>query len=362
MNAPLQPASIEEMAAAVGSHAKVLAIGAGTKPRLSRTHPEVTRLSTTRLAGVSEYHPGEYVITALAGTRIAELKAVLAASGQHLPWDPPLARAGATLGGAIAAGLNGPGRFRFGGARDFILGVRFIDGAGRVLRLGGRVVKNAAGFDLPKFMVGSLGRFGVIAEATFKVFPAPEARLTVALKASSPAEMRTIFSEAAAGRWEIEALDGWPANKVVYARFSGPNDALGPITEELLRRRPGRLLDADEAAGLWKAAEEFEWAHADGALIKLAITPADLETVAQLAGLQPDTRVWIGAGGASAMVSLAHEAHWGPLATRVGALGWPALTVRGEAPLMPGHRERSEIRPAVKHALDPNHRFPSLES
>ena len=89
--------------------------------------------------------------------------------------------AGATLGGTVAAGVSGPGRFRFGGVRDFILGVRFVDGQGRLLRMGGKVVKNCAGFDLPKFFVGSLGRFGVLAEVTFKVFPAPASRLTLKL-------------------------------------------------------------------------------------------------------------------------------------------------------------------------------------
>ena len=113
----------------------------------------------------------EFTFTALAGTPVREIAAALAERGQYLPFDPMLREAGATLGGTVAAGLSGPGRFRYGGLRDFILGVRFVDGEGRLLRLGGKVVKNAAGFDLPKFFVGSLGRFGVLAEMTFKVFP-----------------------------------------------------------------------------------------------------------------------------------------------------------------------------------------------
>src|SRR4029450_4463398 len=92
--------------------------------------------------------------------------AALAARGQSLRCDPFLLDAGATLGGTVAAGLSGPGRFRYGGLRDFILGVRFVDGLGRLMHMGGKVVKNAAGFDLPKFLVGSLGRFGVLAELT----------------------------------------------------------------------------------------------------------------------------------------------------------------------------------------------------
>src|SRR5207249_11250784 len=136
------------------------------------------------LRGISEYDPSECTFAALAGTPVREIAAALAERGQYLPFDPVLSEAGATLGGTVAAGLSGPGRFRFGGLRDFILGVRFVDGAGRLLRMGGKVVKNAAGFDLPKFFVGSLGRFGVLAEMTFKVFPRPASALTLRLAAN----------------------------------------------------------------------------------------------------------------------------------------------------------------------------------
>src|SRR5439155_368623 len=138
----------------------------------------------SRLSGIVEYEPSEFTFTALAGTPLKAIIAALAERGQYLPFDPPLADAGATLGGTIAAGLSGPGRVRFGGLRDFILGVRFVDGEGRILRMGGKVVKNAAGFDLPKFFVGSAGRFGVLAEITFKVFPRPAATRTLRLDAA----------------------------------------------------------------------------------------------------------------------------------------------------------------------------------
>src|SRR5438105_916896 len=169
MSEVVDPGSVGELVEAVRSLSRVLAIGASTKPRLSAV--DGVKLCTKRLSGIIEYEPSEFTFTALAGTRISEIAAALAERGQYLPFDPVLARAGATLGGTVASGLNGPGRFRFGGLRDFILGVKFVDGEGRLLRLGGKVVKNAAGFDIPKFFVGSLGRYGVLAEITFKVFP-----------------------------------------------------------------------------------------------------------------------------------------------------------------------------------------------
>ena len=105
-------------------------VGSGTKPRLAADHG--TRITTTALCGIVEYDPSEFTITALAGTSLRELSATLAERGQYLPFDPPFVESGATLGGTVAAGLSGPGRFRYGGLRDFILGVRFIDGEGRL--------------------------------------------------------------------------------------------------------------------------------------------------------------------------------------------------------------------------------------
>ena len=115
----------------------------------------------------------------LAGTRVSEVVATLGEQGQYLPFDPLLADSGATIGGTVASNASGPGRFRFGGIRDFLLGVRFVDGRGNCIRGGGQVVKNAAGFDYPKLLVGSQGKLGLIYELTFKVFPRPESYATL---------------------------------------------------------------------------------------------------------------------------------------------------------------------------------------
>ncbi|MEO5957967.1 MAG: FAD-binding protein, partial [Opitutaceae bacterium] len=163
MTEALQPSSVAELTDAVQSATRVIVVGTGTKPRLSAVASDVVRISTAKLRGIVEYEPSEFTFTALAGTPVKEIVAALAERGQYLPFDPLLAQAGATIGGTVAAGLSGPGRFRFGGLRDFILAVQFVDGGGRLLRMGGKVVKNAAGFDLPKFFVGSAGRFGALA-------------------------------------------------------------------------------------------------------------------------------------------------------------------------------------------------------
>ena len=165
------PSTVQELQSIVRAYPRVLPRGGGTKPALSTPRGGETPIDLSRLSGMLDYEPGEFVFTALAGTRVYTISSVLAGHGQYLPFDPLLVERGATLGGTVAAGASGPGRYRYGGVRDFQLGVRFVNGGGEIVRAGGKVVKNAAGFDIPKLMVGSLGQLGVLVELSFKVFP-----------------------------------------------------------------------------------------------------------------------------------------------------------------------------------------------
>ncbi len=130
-------------------------------------------------SGIVDYEPSELVITARAGTPLAEVEALLHQQGQMLAFEPPHYGPTATLGGAIATGLSGPRRASVGSARDFVLGVRMIDGLGRDLSFGGRVIKNVAGFDVSRLMVGALGSLGVITEVSLKVLPVPAFEATL---------------------------------------------------------------------------------------------------------------------------------------------------------------------------------------
>jgi glycolate oxidase FAD binding subunit len=250
---------------------------------------------------------------------------------------------------------------RFGGLRDFVLCVRFVDGAGRLLMLGGKVVKNAAGFDLPKFFVGSLGRFGVLAELTFKVFPQPAARLTLKLKAGAMADATQILIEAAGARWEAEALDVAASAADVFLRLAGPAAALQPMAKEILSRWPGEILSAAAAETFWGDLAEFRWAHGQGVLVKVALT-ANLAPALEkaLCGLK-GARLHLSAGGNLAFISLESSAQAGQLGERLSGLDLAGLTLRGDAPLWLGKRSRPAVATAVKQALDPENRFPSLD-
>jgi glycolate dehydrogenase FAD-binding subunit len=345
----------------VRAHPRVLAIGARTKPRLSQVPADVTLLSTRALRGIVEYEPEEFTFTALAGTSVREIGQALAEKGQYLPFDPMWGEAGATLGGTVGAGVSGPGRFRFGGVRDFILGIRFVDGRGRLLRMGGKVVKNCAGFDLPKFFVGSLGRYGVLAEVTFKVFPTPPSCLTLKLPASGAEAAARIFSEAGNSRWECDALDLLPDAQTVCVRLAGPGTAIEAVAHEVLARWPGQRLSPAEADSTWSELRELRWAHKDGALVKVAITPAVMPALAGAVHSLDGARVHFSAGGNVAYISMSAAVAPTVLPERLRALGLPAVTLCGNAPLWCGRRSSPAIAGAVKQALDPQNRFPSTE-
>ena len=170
----VQPADAAECArllaeASRDRHAVRIA-GGMTKGYLGDARECDLELRTTSISGIIDHVPADLTVTVAAGTRVADLVSSLARFGQFLPLDPPHAD-GATVGGVIAANANGFWRSRYGGVRDLLIGTRMALTDGTVVRAGGRVVKNVAGYDLDKLFVGSLGTLGVIVEATLKVLP-----------------------------------------------------------------------------------------------------------------------------------------------------------------------------------------------
>ncbi len=144
-----------------------------------------TPLSTNHHTGLTDYSPTELVITAKAGTSLTLIEQTLAEQGQHLGFEPPHFGQQATWGGCFAAGLSGPARPYLGAVRDFILGITCLNGRGELLRFGGQVMKNVAGYDISRLMVGSLGKFGVLLTISCKVLPQPPETTTLSFEVSS---------------------------------------------------------------------------------------------------------------------------------------------------------------------------------
>ena len=239
----LQPETAQEALEIVRvAKGRILPVGGGTKNAMSRAD-DCELVSMTKLNRILEYQPSEFTFTAQAGTSLAEISAELSKHGQYLPFDPPLVESGATLGGTLAAGVSGPGAYRYGAVRDFALGIEFVDGAAKeLLRAGGKVVKNAAGWDLPKFVSGSYGRFGLLTELTFKVFPCPPVSATVSWPVESVAAATKLIAALARGPWDLDSLEMEPKPPMVVARLRGQAGAVETRTKRLLENHPGGAL------------------------------------------------------------------------------------------------------------------------
>jgi glycolate oxidase FAD binding subunit len=161
------------------AHGKALRIRGGGSKDFYGESLQGEILSTADLRGIVAYEPSELVVTARAGTPLAELEALLAAQGQCLPFEPPQFGGAATVGGMVAAGLSGPARASVGSVRDYVLGVVLLNGRGELLTFGGQVMKNVAGYDVSRLLAGALGTLGVIVEVSLRLLPVAPAEATL---------------------------------------------------------------------------------------------------------------------------------------------------------------------------------------
>ena len=210
-------------------------------------------LDTRALSGIVSYEPSELVVTARAGTPLTELEQVLAQHRQYLPFEPPRFASCGTVGGMVAAGLAGPARASAGGVRDYVLGVRMINGLGQDLRFGGQVMKNVAGYDVSRLMAGSWGQLGVLTEVSLKVLPVPPAEATLRFECSQ---------SDALGRLQAWCGQPLPLNAscwvhdagadTLYLRLRGASAAV----ESACRSLGGERMDASAAAADWEACRD----------------------------------------------------------------------------------------------------------
>ncbi len=184
----------------------------------------------TGYRGIIDYEPTELVITARAGTPLVEIEPAMRGHGQMLGFEPPHFGGGATIGGCIAAGLSGPRRATAGSARDFVLGLRLLDGRGTDLRFGGQVMKNVAGYDVSRLITGSLGTLGVILEVSLKALPLPQAELTLCCE--QPRSEAIELMNAWAGQ-PLPLTATCHVEKRLYVRLSGAESAVRAAAKKI---------------------------------------------------------------------------------------------------------------------------------
>ena len=187
-------------------------------------------IDVTKHCGVVEYEPTELVVTARCGTRLAELKKVLADAGQMLAFEPPSYADTATLGGIIATGLSGPRRPFSGAVRDSILGVQIINGKGEKLNFGGKVIKNVAGYDVSRLMAGAMGTLGLVLQVSLKVLPVPQKELTLSFSSSADNALE-LMNKLSSKPLPLSAAAFM--NDRVYLRISGSDAAVDAAINDI---------------------------------------------------------------------------------------------------------------------------------
>ncbi len=334
----IEPASELELGQAIADlSAPVEVRGGGTRGGLGRPVQAAETLSTAGLRGISLYEPGALTLVAGAGTPLSEIEAALAAENQRLAFEPmdhrPLLGSGGepTIGGVAACNVSGPRRVQAGACRDAMLGVRFVDGAGRVVKNGGRVMKNVTGYDLVKLMGGSYGTLGVLTELAFKVLPMPEASATLVARGLDDAAAVAAMTAALGSPFDVTGAahlpdPGDPADARTLVRIEGFEASVayraGRLRDLLSAQTQGEIEVLSEAADLWAEVRDVRgFADRPGAVWRISVRPSD------------------GPALAAAVPHLGVRYDWG------GGLVWllteesdaAATTVRAEAARLRGH-------------------------
>ena len=251
---------------AIANKSPLNIIGTGSKSFYGRATTGAP-LSVAGHSGIVSYEPTELVITARAGTPLTEIETLLTSHGQMLSFEPPRFGAGGTLGGSIACGLSGSRRPYAGSARDFVLGVKSINGSGEVQKFGGTVMKNVAGFDVSRLLTGSLGTLGILLEVSLKILPQPEAEATLLFECSEAEAIKRV--NAWAGQ-SLPLSGAFFESGQLHLRLSGSAAALSAA-----RTRVGGE-NFSSSADLWNRLrdQQHHFFHDDSPLWRLSVPSA----------------------------------------------------------------------------------------
>jgi glycolate oxidase FAD binding subunit len=333
----LQPGTETEVAEivrdAAARRAALAVCGGGTRGPSHRVAGD--RLATAALNGITLYEPGALTLVARAGTPLDEVEAALAAERQHLPFEVPdmrglLGRVGlSTLGGVVASNASGPRRVRAGACRDSLIGVRFVDGAGNVIKNGGRVMKNVTGYDLVKLLAGSHGTLGVLTEVSFKVLPMPDRVVTLVLRGLDDARAVAAMAAALGSPYEVTGAAHWPGEGT-FLRIEGFEGSVAHRGAQLSRHledfAPVGIEEDAAARARWRAIRDVAAFHGlPGDVWRLSVRPSDAPALVALSGALARLYDW---GGGRIWLLLPEGTD---LRSRLGSHGGHATLIRTEA-------------------------------
>ena len=386
----------DQIAWALAAQEPVELVGGGSKRRLGRPVQAAHQLDLTRLSGIRDYAPSELVLTAGAGTSLAEIERVLEDAGQMLAFEPPDWRGllapdvgrdtgGPTLGGVLACNLSGPRRIKAGAARDHFLGFRAVSGRGEMFKAGGKVIKNVTGYDLPKLMAGSYGSLAALEEVTIKVLPRPETVATVLFTNLDPAAASRLMTAALGSPHEVSGAAYLPAGAgivsavpegdgAVALRLEGPAPSVEFRRDSLARDHGAghvlEVLEGSEAIALWRAIGEAAPLSglAGRAIWRISVAPARGAELGQVLARALDAVWFLDWGGGLLWIAVAEAGDAGAEIIRAAIHGPDGhdtghATLSKGSPALRGSVAVFEPQPAplaalsrrVKDAFDPAH-------
>lgn len=301
-----------------------------------------TPLETSGMAGIVLHDPGALTLVARAGTPLAEIEAALAAERQMLAFEPPdygglLGRSGSsTIGGVVAANASGPRRLAGGAARDSLIGVRFVDGTGMVVKNGGRVMKNVTGLDLARLMAGARGTLGLLTEVAFRVLPLPEQMATLILPATDPAKAVAAMAAAMGSPFDVTGA-AWMGGEVLL-RIEGFAASVDYRAKALVQRL-GLAGEVEQGAARWASVRDgATFQDKQGDVWRLSVKPSDAPALIAKAGAEAVVLDW--AGG---LIWLLVEPGL-DLRARIGPFGGHATRIRGDiGPIPTFHPEPAPV-------------------
>ena len=380
--APADEAGIQEVVAdAFRARTPLLVQGAGTKLSMLRAVQAAHTLSTAGCAGITLYAPNELIVSARAGTTLADLQATLAQSGQHMIAEPPdysrlLGATGQqTLGGIAATNLSGPRRIAGGAVRDHVLGVRAVNGAGELIKSGGRVLKNVTGLDMCKLLCGSHGTLAVMTELTLKVLPAPEDTASVVLRGQAPEAAIAALSAALGSPYGVSGAAYLPAGAATLLGETGAltlariEDFAASVSyrserlrQDLAEFGAGEIWPAARSRDGWAAIRDADvLSAADGdAIWRISVRPSQGAVILAVAEAEGALGYLDWGGGLAMIAGPATEALHAALTAAVTRAGgvWTVLRApapwRGVAQMVPAEAPPlAKISRRVKAAMDP---------
>jgi glycolate oxidase FAD binding subunit len=376
---------IAAVADAYASGTPLEILGNGSKRGLLRPVQAARTVSARALSGITLYSPQELILSAKAGTPVAEISAAVAERGQQITSEPPDisalldSSAPQTIGGVVGANLSGPRRVAWGATRDHVMGVRSVNGRAELVRSGGRVLKNVTGLDICKLLTGSHGTLAVLTEITLKVLPAAERRGTVVLAGLDPKQGVAALSAALGSPYAVSGAAYLPADaaaRVPALAWLGRAVALARIEDfaqsvsyrtdklraDLASFGAAELLDDAASRAAWQAVRDAVPLHGhEGAIWRVSVRPSAGPAVAEAVVAAFGAKwfldwggglVWIAGPGTAA----AHDAV--VAAAKAGGGTWMLLRapegLRASVAVIPEEAPAlARITAAVKAAFDP---------